>query len=281
MKVLRAQQNRLTKAQIGRSIPAPALRSVVPSASTTAPRKAGFCMSGILCRRIPTNPVAAAVASLVRNQAPFASDAAMNTTVRGTRRMLMSGTRVTANGENPIPKQGEQVAELIESAIPIACGLGGLAMVKRIVQNSVSMRRDIVLRIVSFAVFQDASTPKRTVTRRMPTGTADAPASEAMEARIRLPSGDCFVSNTITFASDVGGASRILSSPLITLFLFLRAAKTQSRISSLCARGVTAQRPTTLLTIAPHPYSGNSDYGINRDADDCTRAMQRHTRRAA
>lgn len=45
MKVLRAQQNRLTMAQIGRTIHAPALRSVVPSASTTVPRKAGFRMS--------------------------------------------------------------------------------------------------------------------------------------------------------------------------------------------------------------------------------------------
>lgn len=45
MNVLRAQQNRLTTVRIGRSIPAPASWSVVPSASTTAPHEAGFCMS--------------------------------------------------------------------------------------------------------------------------------------------------------------------------------------------------------------------------------------------
>lgn len=45
MRVLKPQQSYLTAALIGRSIPAPALRSVVASAPTTAPRKAGFCVS--------------------------------------------------------------------------------------------------------------------------------------------------------------------------------------------------------------------------------------------
>lgn len=46
MKVLQTQQNRLTTVRIARTIPVPALRSVVSVASTTAPRKAGFCMPG-------------------------------------------------------------------------------------------------------------------------------------------------------------------------------------------------------------------------------------------
>lgn len=49
MRVLQTQQFGLTKARLGRSIPAPALRSVVSVASTTAPRKAGFCMSRNIC----------------------------------------------------------------------------------------------------------------------------------------------------------------------------------------------------------------------------------------
>jgi 5-methylcytosine-specific restriction endonuclease McrA len=45
MKVLKPQWNRLTRGRIGRTISAPVLRSVVASAPTAVPRRAGFVMS--------------------------------------------------------------------------------------------------------------------------------------------------------------------------------------------------------------------------------------------